>query len=191
MLTTSDRANLDRKRFERLTKKAADRDYWPAVKATINALEVREKYALIKTAMAQGEPEAFFMMGELYDTGEGVEGNEAKAHAFWYRAALMGEVRAMVKLGAFLSTKQNNSIGWDMTNMPVATSMLECAMRKGHGDAAVPLHEIIQDDITFCPACKGEFAIKPDSAGAKHRGKPYAYDGDITECGARLISSVS
>ena len=41
--------------------------------------------------------------------------------------------------------------------------------------------------MTFCPACKGKFAIKPDGAGAKHKGKPYAYDGDVTECGARLI----
>lgn len=47
----------------------------------------------------------------------------------------------------------------------------------------------IQDDMTFCPTCK--FAIKPDGAGAKHEGKPYAYDGDVTECGARLISSLA
>jgi len=49
----------------------------------------------------------------------------------------------------------------------------------------------IQDDMTFCPKCKGNFAIKPGSAGAKHKGKPYAYDGDVTECGARLISSLT
>ena len=49
----------------------------------------------------------------------------------------------------------------------------------------------IQDDMTFCAKCKGNFAIKPDSAGAKHKGKPYAYDGDVTECGARLISSLT
>jgi uncharacterized Zn-binding protein involved in type VI secretion len=49
----------------------------------------------------------------------------------------------------------------------------------------------IQDDMTFCPACKGKFAIKPDGAGARHEGKPYAYDGDATECGARLISSLA
>ena len=48
----------------------------------------------------------------------------------------------------------------------------------------------IQDDMTFCPQCKGKFAIKPDGSGAKHKGKPYAYDGDVTECGARLISSL-
>jgi uncharacterized Zn-binding protein involved in type VI secretion len=49
----------------------------------------------------------------------------------------------------------------------------------------------LHDDMTHCPKCKGNFAIKPDGAGAKHEGKPYAYDGDVTECGARLISSVN
>ena len=49
----------------------------------------------------------------------------------------------------------------------------------------------IQDDMTFCPKCKGNFAIKPDGAGAKHNGKPYAYDDDVTACGARLISSLT
>ena len=49
----------------------------------------------------------------------------------------------------------------------------------------------IQDDMTFCPACKGKFAIKPDGAGAKHHARPYAYDGDVTECGARLLSSLT
>jgi hypothetical protein len=28
------------------------------------------------------------------------------------------------------------------------------------------------DDMTFCPKCKGNFAIKPDSGGAIHEGKP-------------------
>lgn len=48
----------------------------------------------------------------------------------------------------------------------------------------------LQDDMTFCPKCKGNFAIKPDGSGARHQNKPYAYDGDTTECGARLISSL-
>ena len=46
------------------------------------------------------------------------------------------------------------------------------------------------DDMTHCPKCKGDFAIKPDGAGARHEGKPYAYDGDVTECGARLMTSL-
>nr|WP_081983924.1 PAAR domain-containing protein [Massilia sp. JS1662] len=48
----------------------------------------------------------------------------------------------------------------------------------------------LQDDMTQCPKCKGNFAIKPDDAGARHEGMPYAYDGDVTECGAKLIASL-
>lgn len=48
----------------------------------------------------------------------------------------------------------------------------------------------VQDDMTFCPRCKGNFAIKPDGSGARHQNKSYAYDGDLTECGARLITSL-
>ena len=48
----------------------------------------------------------------------------------------------------------------------------------------------LEGDMTHCPKCKGDFAIKPDGTGAKHEGKPYAYDGDATECGARLITSL-
>lgn len=45
-------------------------------------------------------------------------------------------------------------------------------------------------DMTTCPKCKGEYPIKPDGAGARHKGRPYAYDGDMTACGAKLISSL-
>lgn len=48
----------------------------------------------------------------------------------------------------------------------------------------------LRDDMTFCPKCKGNFAIKSDGSGARHQNKPYAYDGDTTECGARLVSSL-
>ena len=48
----------------------------------------------------------------------------------------------------------------------------------------------LADDMTYCPKCKGQFAIKPDGKGARHEGRPYAYHGDLTECGARLITSL-
>jgi uncharacterized Zn-binding protein involved in type VI secretion len=48
----------------------------------------------------------------------------------------------------------------------------------------------LQGDMTVCPQCKGAFAIKPEGSGAKHKGKPYAYDGDVTECGAKLIATL-
>jgi uncharacterized Zn-binding protein involved in type VI secretion len=46
-------------------------------------------------------------------------------------------------------------------------------------------------DMTYCPHCNGNFAIKPDGSGARHKGVFYAYHDDVTECGARLITSVS
>lgn len=48
----------------------------------------------------------------------------------------------------------------------------------------------LADDMTICPQCKGQFPITPGGAGAKHEGKPYAYDEDTTACGATLISSL-
>lgn len=48
----------------------------------------------------------------------------------------------------------------------------------------------LDGDMSVCPQCKGKFALKPDGAGARHEGKPYAYHGDATECGATLLSSL-
>ncbi|MEC5161452.1 MULTISPECIES: PAAR domain-containing protein [unclassified Janthinobacterium] len=45
-------------------------------------------------------------------------------------------------------------------------------------------------DMTHCPQCKGDFPITPDGAGAKNQGRPYAYHGDVTACGAKLISTL-
>ncbi|MDB5963490.1 MAG: hypothetical protein JWP59_4784 [Massilia sp.] len=47
----------------------------------------------------------------------------------------------------------------------------------------------VEGDMTFCPKCKGQFPIKPEGAGARHQGKPYAYDNDLTACGAKLVAS--
>jgi TPR repeat protein len=135
-------ADIDWKHVKRLKKKLAARHYWPAVRENLQGVHGKQKVVLIERAMSAGEPEAFFMMGKLYMEGDGVQANPAKAYAFWQRAAMMSDVRAMVELGVLLSQKQNNTIGWDMVNIPVATAMLECAMKKGHGDAAVPLSDI-------------------------------------------------
>lgn len=45
-------------------------------------------------------------------------------------------------------------------------------------------------DMTHCPKCNGDFAIKPDSAGTKHMGRWCAYHDDVTECGAKLMTSL-
>ena len=48
----------------------------------------------------------------------------------------------------------------------------------------------LEGDSTYCPRCKGKFAIQPGADARKHHGKRVAYDQDLTACGARLISSI-
>ena len=48
----------------------------------------------------------------------------------------------------------------------------------------------VMGDSTYCPKCKGNFAIQPSGSIRKHHGKLVAYDQDLTACGARLISSI-
>jgi uncharacterized Zn-binding protein involved in type VI secretion len=58
------------------------------------------------------------------------------------------------------------------------------------GTVALGKPAALVGDMTFCPQCKGTFPIRSASSGNKHEGKQYAYDGDSTACGAKLISSV-
>ena len=48
----------------------------------------------------------------------------------------------------------------------------------------------LENDMTFCPKCKGNYPILSPGKGARHRGRFYAYDNDLTACGAHLISSL-
>nr|WP_269106527.1 PAAR domain-containing protein [Massilia sp. TS11] len=57
------------------------------------------------------------------------------------------------------------------------------------GTVVLGIEAALAGDMTYCPKCKGTFPITPGGAGAKHEGKPYAYDQDTTACGARLIAS--
>lgn len=63
-------------------------------------------------------------------------------------------------------------------------------MSVSSGTVVMAMKAALADDVTFCPKCKGTFSIKPDGVGAKHKGRSYAYDNDITACGAKLISSI-
>jgi len=58
------------------------------------------------------------------------------------------------------------------------------------GTVVMGVEAALADDMTFCPKCKGNFSLKPDGVGAKHEGRSYAYDNDLTACGAKLISSL-
>ena len=48
----------------------------------------------------------------------------------------------------------------------------------------------LRGDSTVCPKCKGKFPITATSNDDTHAGRGYAYDGDTTACGARLITSL-
>lgn len=63
-------------------------------------------------------------------------------------------------------------------------------MSVSSGTVVMGMEAALADDVTFCPKCKGTFSIKSDGVGAKHKGRSYAYDNDITACGAKLISSI-
>lgn len=58
------------------------------------------------------------------------------------------------------------------------------------GTVVMGVEAALADDVTFCPKCKGTFPIKSDGVGARHEGRHYAYENDLTACGAKLISSI-
>ena len=43
--------------------------------------------------------------------------------------------------------------------------------------------------VAWGPKCNGNFRLLPTPGAKRHVGKTLAYDGDLTECGARLIAS--
>lgn len=48
----------------------------------------------------------------------------------------------------------------------------------------------VDGDMTYCPQCKGQFAIRLAGGTRHHHGKFVAFNDDDTDCGAKLISSV-
>jgi len=56
---------------------------------------------------------------------------------------------------------------------------------KAHGVAVAG-----EDCVAWCPKCKGNFRLLPSPGAKKHLGKAIAYDRDLTECGARLLSTL-
>jgi hypothetical protein len=138
----------DYQRIVDLTRRAAERHHWKAMLNLASLyLEGRDPgydtddaLMLVEQAMRLGIPAAYDRMGTYYSNGTGVPGDATTAHAFWLRAAQMGNPQSM----AFLANKMNAT--WDSprdgfwANMSVATKMFECALAQGFGDAAYPLH---------------------------------------------------
>ncbi|QBE65498.1 SEL1-like repeat protein [Pseudoduganella lutea] len=138
----------DYKKIVELTRQAAERRHWKAMLNLASLyLEGRDPargtadaLRLVEEAMRLGIPAAYDRMGTYYSNGTGVPGDATTAHAFWLRAAQLGNPQSMV----FLANKMNAV--WDSpkdgfwANMSIATKMFECALAQGFGDAAYPLH---------------------------------------------------
>lgn len=135
-----------------LLKQAGDRDYWPAMHALAWNYVVDPTWRhnrgsalkVLRRGMHLGYPDAYYRMGLYVLEGWGVPVDRDLAYAYWQKAAYMGSPTAMTEVAKVLSTKQNNTIGNDLVNLPVATQMLECAMAQGYGDAGETLADIIR-----------------------------------------------
>lgn len=140
----------DYRKIVELTRQAAERLHWKAM-LNLASLYVEgrdpehdeyDALLLVEQAMRMGVPAAYDRMGTYYSNGIGVGGDATRAHAFWQRAAQMGNPQAMT----FLAEKMNAT--WDSpkdgfwANIPIATKMFECAWAQGFGQAAFSLHEL-------------------------------------------------
>jgi TPR repeat protein len=96
----------DYKKIVHLTRQAAERHHWKAILNLASLyLENRdppygesEALLLVEQAMRLGVPAAYDRMGTFYMNGTGVSRDVTKAHAFWQKAAELGNPQAMAYL---------------------------------------------------------------------------------------------
>jgi hypothetical protein len=137
----------DYKKIVHLTRQAAERRHWKAMLNLASLyLENRdpphgetEALALVEQAMRLGVPAAYDRMGTFYMNSVGVPGDVTKAHAFWQRAAEMGNSQALTYLGEKMAATWDNPNEGFWANIPIATKMLECALSQGYGPPAYTL----------------------------------------------------
>ncbi|GAA0413148.1 tetratricopeptide repeat protein [Massilia aurea] len=152
----------DYKKIVHLTRQAAERHHWKAILNLASLyLENRdppygesEALLLVEQAMRLGVPAAYDRMGTFYMNGTGVSRDVTKAHAFWQKAAELGNPQAMAYLGDMISATWDSPNDGFWANIPIATKMLDCALLQGYGPAALTL--------------------------ARLRGSPRATDGKIS-----------
>lgn len=135
------------KKIVQLTRQAAERRHWKAILNLASLyLENRDPphaemdaLALVEQAMRLNIPAAYDRMGTYHMNGIGVPGNATKAHAFWQKAAEMGNPHAMAYLGDKISATWDSPSDGFWANTSVATRMLECALLQGYGPSAYTL----------------------------------------------------
>jgi hypothetical protein len=138
----------DYKKIVQLTKLAAERHHWKAMlnlaSFYLKGLDpphgVEDAVQLVERAMQLGIPAAYDRMGTYFMNGTGVKADATRAYAFWQKAAEMGNPQAMAFLGEKMSAGEDGALPGYWGNMPVATTILECAHGQGDGGAAYTLH---------------------------------------------------
>ncbi|RYF29960.1 MAG: sel1 repeat family protein [Cytophagaceae bacterium] len=106
------------KKIVQLTRQAAERRHWKAMLNLASLyLEHRDPphgeidaLALVEQAMRLGIPAAYDRMGTYYMNNVGVSQDSTKAHAFWQKAAEMGNPQAMAYLGNMTSATWDSPI---------------------------------------------------------------------------------
>ncbi|WP_223821085.1 tetratricopeptide repeat protein [Burkholderia contaminans] len=174
----------DYPKIYQLYAQAADRGHW---KAMLNlASLILSNYpgvpqhdpelaiGWVEKAMQLGVPDAYDMMGTYHLNGFVKGGDATSAYAFFQRAADMGSPSALAFLGEKLDAEYDDPAEGFWANLPVATSMLECALSQGFGDAA--------EELGFVYA-------RPKTADAKRRALVTLHEGvklGSAKCAAAL-----
>jgi len=132
-----------------LYAQAAERNHWKAM-LNLAALILSDRPGVpehhpeiairwVEKAMKLGVADAYDTMGVLHQNGIVRGGSATSAYAFFQRAADMGSPSALYFLGKKMDGTYDDPEGEFWGNVPVATSMLECAFAQGNGDAASEL----------------------------------------------------
>ena len=93
----------------------------------------------LERLMRLGLADAFFWMGELHQTGDGVKPSVDRAWAFWELAADLGSPLAQTRIAKalpFVDRDQEKPNVAEWANQPLKLKLLECAHAQGHAEAS-------------------------------------------------------
>lgn len=162
----------DYPKIYQLYVQAADRGHWKAMLNLASLIlsdypgvpqhDPEAAIRWVEKAMQSGVPDAYDMMGTYHLNGLIKGGDATSAYAFFQRASDMGSPSALTFLGEKLDAEYDNPAEGFWANLPVATSMLECALAQGYGDAA--------EELAFVYA-------RPKTAEAKRRALGILHEG--------------
>ncbi len=103
----------------------------------------------LERLMRLGLADAFFWMGELHQTGDGVKPSVDRAWAFWELAADLGSPLAQTRIAKALiyaNRDQEKSTVAEWANLELKTVLLECAHAQGHAEGSSLLGAHLNQD---------------------------------------------